>query len=372
MTNNYGNPGSRGRSRQSSFPLSSWQLFSLILAALLAVTALLWHWRRFTPANYSAGHYSAGSYAAGRRDPSAAAATAGDGPHLDNCPVFPADNVWNTPVDRLPKHKLSDTWIDSIGPAKKLHPDFGVDPRSGIPYTVVPPGTPGAKIEFEYADDSDLANYPIPGDALIEGGNDGRGDRHILLVDEQRCLLYEIFAAVPKGASSWKAGSGIRMDLTSNSLREEGKTSADAAGLPILPGLVRYDEVAAGEIRHALRFTLSQTQAAYLWPARHYASKNKSASLTPMGARFRLRASFDVSHYSKSNQVILTALKRYGMFMADNGSSMFVSGVSDQRWDDDDLHHLGDLRADDFEAVDESELMLLPNSGRVDPKAVPR
>ena len=179
------------------------------------------------------------------------------------------------------------------------------------------------------------------------------------------------FAAVPKTDGSWKAGSGIRMDLTGNALREEGKTSADAAGLPILPGLVRFDEVASGQIDHALRFTIPQTQGAFVWPGRHAASKNKSPSVAPLGERFRLRADFDVSRFSKSNQVILKALKRYGMFLADNGSSMFISGVPDKRWDDDDLHHLGTIRADDFEAVDESDLQLLANSGRVDPVALP-
>ncbi len=294
------------------------------------------------------------------------------GSKISGCPAFPADNVWNTPVDRLPKDKQSETYLDSIGPSHKFHPDFGADMRNGIPFMEIPPGTAPVKLEFEYRDDSDLGMYPVPPDAPVEGGPQGTGDRHILLVDAQRCLLYELFAAVPKNDGSWKAGSGIRMDLTGNALREAGKTSADAAGLPILPGLVRYDEVAAGEIRHALRFTVPQTQAAYVWPARHFASKVKSANVPPLGERFRLRSDFDISRFSKPNQVILTGLKRYGMFLADNGSSMYLSGVPDKRWDDDDLHHLSSLRADDFEAVDESSLQLLPNSGRVDPKALPK
>lgn len=297
-------------------------------------------------------------------------ASRSDLPHLGICQVFPADNVWNTPIDTLPKDKHAQDYVESIGPLHPVHPDFGSNLNTGIPYTLIPPGTKRVKITFDYREDSDLSNYPIPPNAPIEQGPNATGDRHILLVDERRCLLYEIYDAWPLPDGSWKAGSGIIMDLTSNALRPEGKTSADAAGLPILPGLVRYDEVVAGAINHALRFTVPKTQSAWVWPGRHKASKNPDVKLVPMGARFRLRADFDISKYSKTNQVIMKALKKYGMFMADNGSAMFISGVADKRWDDGDLHKLGDMKAEDFEAVDESDWQMMLDSARVDPLAM--
>jgi hypothetical protein len=290
-----------------------------------------------------------------------------DLPHLGICQVFPADNVWNTPINTLQKDRRSQDYIDSIGPLHPVHPDFGESLDTGIPYTLIPSGTKRVKISFDYHDDSDLSNYPIPPDAPIEGGPASKGDRHILLVDERRCLLYEIYDSHPKGDGTWTAGSGVIIDLTSNALRAEGKTSADAAGLPILPGLVRYDEVQAGAINHALRFTIPHTQAAFIWPARHKASHITDVKVAPMGVRFRLRADFDISKYSKTNQVIMKALKKYGMFLADNGSAMFISGVSDKRWDDLDLHKLGDMKTEDFEAVDESEWQMMLDSARVDP-----
>ena len=302
----------------------------------------------------------------------AAAYGADAGPRVGNCPVLPADSIWNTPIDKLPKDSHADAYIDSIGPAKKMHPDFGSNLESGIPYSEIPAGTRPLHVTFENTDESDPGTYAIPPDAPVEGGpHGGGGDRHIILVDGQRCLLYELYAVSQQG-DSWSAGSGIKIDLTDNALRAAGKTSADAAGLPIFPGLLRYDEVAQGEIRHALRFTVVHTQRAYVWPARHYASASTDVTRVPMGARFRLRADFDISKYSKTNQVIMTALKRYGMFMADNGTDMYLSGVSDKRWDDSDLHKLGDMKAEDFEAVDESGLQLLPDSGRVDPVAFKR
>jgi hypothetical protein len=291
-----------------------------------------------------------------------------DAPRIAGCPVFPDDNVWNTPIASLPTDPRSSAYVQTIGADKKVHPDFGSDLRTGIPYTIIPPGTTPVKVTFEYHDDSDLANYPIPPDVPIEGGGlQPDGDNHVVVIDPRRCLLRELFAAHKQPDGSWKAGSGIRMDLTSNQLRAEGKTSADAAGLPIFPGLVRYDEVASGSINHALRFTIPHTQAAYIWPARHKASRDSNPNLPPMGQRFRLRPDFDISRYSKTNQVIMTALKRYGMFLADNGGAMFLSGVSDKRWDDDDLHRLGGMTAADFIAVDESEWQMMGDSGRVDP-----
>jgi hypothetical protein len=292
-----------------------------------------------------------------------------DAPHLGTCPAFPANNVWNTPIDSLPKDSHSADYLASIGD-HSLHPDFSSNLDTGIPYSFIPANTKRVKVSFEYRDDSDLSNYPIPPDAPIEGGPSATGDRHILLVEQRRCLLYELYDAHPQPDGSWKAGSGIIMDLTSNALRGDGKTSADAAGLPILPGLVRYDEVQAGAINHALRFTVLHTRGEYIWPARHKASRITDPKVPPMGVRLRLRADFDISRYSKSNQVILTALKKYGMFLADNGSSIFLSGVSDKRWDDGDLDRLKDLKTSDFEAVDEDGYQMMSDSARVDPLAL--
>jgi hypothetical protein len=290
------------------------------------------------------------------------------GPQLAGCPVFPSDSVWNTPVDKLRKAPRSDDYVSIMLPQRVLHPDFGTG--AGIPISVVPGMQKHVGVDFENRDESDLGSYPIPPDAAIEGGPGGDGDHHVLIVQRDRCLLYELFAAAHKPDGSWSAGSGIRMDLTDNALRPEGKTSADAAGLPILPGLVRYDEVASGEIRHALRFTTPKTQRAFIWPARHFASRITDTTFPPMGARFRLRQDFDISGFSKTNQVILTALKRYGMILADNGGPWFLTGATDPRWDDTDLHRLGKVKGSDFEAVDESDWQMLPDSGRVDPMSL--
>jgi hypothetical protein len=298
-----------------------------------------------------------------------AEAKTGTSPHVGNCEVLPPDNVWNMPVDRLQKDKKSDAYIASIGGAAKLHPDFASLSTGGIPYANLPPNTPKVKIEFEDRDESDLGNYPIPPNAPIEGGASSTGDRHVILIDQQRCLLYELFSAKPNGDGTWSAYSGEKYDMTSNSIRQEGRGSADAAGLQILPGLVRYDEVAAGEIDHALRFTIPHTQAAFIWPARHKASHITDQNVAPMGIRMRLRADYNISGFSKSDQVILTALKKYGMILADNGGPMFLSGAPDKRWDDGDLHELTKVTAADFEVVDESDWQLLEDSARVDPVA---
>jgi hypothetical protein len=313
-------------------------------------------------------------YSQGTHDAVAEAKTnaPGSGPKIGNCQMLPADNIWNTPIDKLKKAAKSDAYIANIGPMAKLHPDFASNLAVGIPFSDIPPGTKKVRITFDYADESDLGNYPIPANAPLEGGlqASNNGDRHIILIDQQRCLLYEIWAAYAQPDGTWKAGSGEKWDLTSNALRDEGRGSADAAGLEVLPGLVRYDEVASGEIDHALRFTTPHTQAAYLWPARHKASKITDTDVPPMGVRLRLRQDFDISGYSKTNQVILTAMKRYGMFLADNGGAMFFTGVPDKRWDDEDLHKLTGVTASDFEAVDESDLQLLADSARVDPVAL--
>ena len=287
-------------------------------------------------------------------------ATSGEAPRIGNCPVFPADNIWNTPVDSLPKHPRSKAYIASIGLAIKIHPDFGSNLEYGIPFTEIPDNTQEVPVNFEYADESDQGKYPIPRDVPVEGGS----DHHIILIDGRKCTLYELYAAAPQKNGSWTAGSGIKMDLKSNTLRPAGKTSADASGLPILPGLVRYDEVASGEIHHALRFTLQHTQGAYVWPARHSASSSTDKNVAPMGMRFRLRADFDITNYPRNTKIIMKALKRYGMFLADNGGSLYLGGVSDKRWSNDELHSLGEITAQDLEAVDESDLQVSSDSAR--------
>jgi hypothetical protein len=290
------------------------------------------------------------------------------GPSLVGCPAFPADNVWNARVDRLPVDARSADYIATIAPDAGLHPDFGSGTWDGgpigIPFAVVPGTQPLVAVSFEYADESDRGPYPIPSDAPIEGGPTSTGDRHVLIVDRDRCTLYELYAAYPQPDGSWRAGSGAVYDLRSNALRPAGWTSADAAGLPILPGLVRYEEVAAGAIRHAVRFTASRTQRAYVWPARHFASSSTDPTRPPMGQRFRLKSGFDVSTFAPRVQVILNALKIYGLILADNGSNWFISGAPDERWDNDELHMLGQVHGHDFEAVNVSSLMVDPNSGQ--------
>jgi hypothetical protein len=290
-------------------------------------------------------------------------------PMLAGCPVFPANNAWNTPVDHLSVDSNSAAYIATIGSGVGLHPDFGAalwdGGPIGIPYTLVPGNQPRVEVSFEYDDESDPGPYPIPPDAAIEGGGNSTGDRHVLVLDKQRCVLYETFSSYPQPDGSWQAGSGAIFDLYSHALRPSGWTSADAAGLPILPGLVRYDEVAAGEIRHALRFTAPQTQKKFVWPARHYASSLTGSNYPPMGKRFRLKASFDVSTFSADVQVILRALKKYGMILADNGSAWYISGAPDPRWNDDVLvSELRRVKGADFEAVDEAPLLVDANSGQ--------
>jgi hypothetical protein len=285
------------------------------------------------------------------------------------CRLLPADNIWNTPIDALPVDTNSNTYIDTIGADRNIHADFGSGLWEGgpigIPFTTVPGDQEKVSVSFYYDDESDAGPYPIPADAPIEGGEHSDGDRHVLVVDRDNCVLYELYDAWPQGDGSWEAGSGAIYDLNSNALRPNGWTSADAAGLPVLPGLVRYEEVAAGEIKHALRFTVPQTRKAYVWPARHYASSLTGSQYPPMGQRFRLKASFDISGYSQQVQVILRALKKYGMILADNGSAWFISGAPDERWNNDVLRELHNVRGADFEAVDQSSLMVSPNSGQV-------
>ncbi len=298
-------------------------------------------------------------------------------PTLGDCTIFPADNIWNTRVDTLPRHDQSDEYVAAIGSDKPLHPDFGsglYEGRSiGIPFIVVPADQPLVEIEWTaYGDESDPGPYPIPDDAPIEGGSDADGDRHVLVLQQESCHLYELYRAFP-AAKGWEADSGAIFDLASHVLRPEGWTSADAAGLPILPGLVRYDEVEAGEINHALRMTARETQRAYVWPARHFASSSTDPTFPPMGLRLRLRGDFPIESYSPQNQVILLAMQRYGLILADNGSPWFVSGAPDDRWDNELLGELRTLQGSDFEAVETASLQLDADSGQVrQPDSTPR
>jgi hypothetical protein len=277
---------------------------------------------------------------------------------LGGCTVFPANNAWNTNVSTMPVDANSANYLAAIagsGGNQFLHADFGGGGAYGIPYITVPGTQTAVDLNFTaYGDESDPGPYPIPLGAPIEGGADSSGDRHVLAVDRDHCKLYELYNAVPRG-DHWDADSAAVFDLTSNALRPEGWTSADAAGLPIFPGLVRYDELAAGHIDHALRFTLSRTQRAYLHPATHFASSNPNPSVPPMGLRLRLKANFDLSPYHGQSLVVLTALKRYGMIVADNGSNWFITGAADSRFDDNDLNQLKSVPGSAFEVVDTGE-----------------
>jgi hypothetical protein len=270
--------------------------------------------------------------------------------------VFPADNAWNRDVSADAVDPSSAALIASCGATKRVHPDFGTvydGAPNGIPYVIVSGSQARVPVTFDYADESDAGPYPIPPNAPIEGGASSTGDRHVIVVDQDNWKLYELFDAHPQsGGTRWTAGSGAVFDLGSNALRPAGWTSADAAGLPIFPGLVRYDEaVTRGAITHALRFTCPTTRRAYLPPARHWASSQTNASLPPMGMRVRLKASVDISGYPPEVRVILTALRKYGMLLADNGSGFFVSGAPDSRWSDENLATLGRLTGADFEVV---------------------
>jgi len=270
--------------------------------------------------------------------------------------VFPADNAWNRDISADSVDPHSDSLIARCGgAAASLHPDFGTIYQGapwGIPFITVRASQARVPVTFTYADESDPGPYPIPASAPIEGGPAASGDRHVLVVDVDNWKLYELFDAHPVGGgASWTAGSGAIFDLASNALRPDGWTSADAAGLPIFPGLVRYDEAAAGRIAHALRFTCPVTRRAYVPPARHFASSQTDSFLPPMGMRVRLKAGVDVSGFPADVQVILTALKTYGMMVADNGGAFFVTGAPDARWNDADIDTMKRLHATDFEVV---------------------
>jgi hypothetical protein len=273
-----------------------------------------------------------------------------------HCTVFPRSNPWNQRVDQLPVASNSSAIVESIGLDRYVHPDFGSDTYEGrpigIPYTTVSRRQAKVSVSFEYAGESDRGPYPIPRNAPIEGGRSADGDRHVIVVDRDRCRLYELFAAYPvSGGKRWRAGSGAIWNLRSNRLRPRGWTSADAAGLPILPGLARYEEVRRGEIDHALRFTAPRTRRAFVYPARHYASSSNDPHLPPMGLRVRLKQGFDVSRFPRQARVILRALQRFGMILADNGSPWYVSGAPSRAWDNDDLHTLQRVTGRSFEVV---------------------
>ena len=276
-------------------------------------------------------------------------------PRLAGCPVFPATNAWNQRVDQLPVAANSAAIVGSIGPSKGMHADFGSGlyegTRIGIPYDVVTKKTKRSRVTFEYDDETDHVGYPIPAGVHIEGGS----DHHALLVDRSACRLYELGGLERRGGR-WHAWAGATWSLRSNRLRPSGWTSADAAGLPILPGLARYDEVKAGAIRHALRFTVSRTRRAFVYPARHFASDRTDPSVPPMGLRLRLRASFDTSGFPRQSRIVLEALKRYGMIVADNGSDWYITGAPSPGWSNDDLHSLGRVPGSAFEVVDTSSL----------------
>jgi hypothetical protein len=304
-----------------------------VLVAALALTACT--------ASTRAGHG-----VAARQATTAVAAAAAPAPKIAGCPLFPANNAWRRDISHAKVSPHSAAWVRSVGLTGHLHPDFGSNPSYGIPYSTVPKTQKKVKITFTaYGDESNRGPYPIPPKARIEPG----GDRHVL-VASANCHLYELYGARRSG-SGWKAQSGAVFDLRSNKLRPAGWTSADAAGLPILPGLVRPDEIKAGHIDHALRFTASQTQRGYIHPATHQAGSTSSMSAPPMGARFRLKASFSLAHYHGAARIVLVALKKYGMFIADNGSDWYISGASWRGWNDTDLDQLKRVPGSAFQVV---------------------
>jgi hypothetical protein len=310
---------------------------ALALAPALAISASAWAF-----ATGAGGHLPSASHPP---------------PREAGCPMFPASNPLNEDISRTPRDPRSAAYVASIGAGAHLHPDFGSDPAYGIPYTVVAPAQPKVPIAFsEYGSESDPGPYPVPLDAPVEGALVGQGqageegDRHVVVLQRGSCRDYELYAATRRGAG-WEAGSGAVFDLRRNALRPEGWTSADAAGLPILPLLVRYPEVRSGRIDHALRVTVPRTQRGYIHPATHYASSENDPSLPPMGLRLRLSASYSLAGFHGQALVILRALKRYGLIVADNGSPWYITGAPDARWNDEDLRQLERVPGAAFEAL---------------------
>ncbi len=294
---------------------------------------------------------------------------AGQSADLSAISIFPKDNYWHWDISGLQVHPNSDNFVASVGKTGSLHPDFGSTLGGagwGIPYLLVDKNQAKIPVNFiDYPDESDPGPYPIPLNAPIEGGDPLSGDRHTLAIDKDAKILYELYIAQPK-TDHWNAGCGAKFDLSSNAMRPDTWTSADAAGLPILPGLVRYDEIARGEIDHAIRMTVVVSQKKYLWPAQHYASSNTSANAPPMGLRFRLKASVDISKLPRAAKIVATALKKYGMIVADNGGNWFISGAPDDRMPDAEIDALKGLKGSDFEAV----LSVDPNGNPIAPSAI--
>jgi hypothetical protein len=288
------------------------------------------------------------------------------GPVIGTCPVFPARNYWNTDISRLPVDSRSAAWLSHMSTSRALHPDFGPSysttvPDYGIPVTTVVTGHPMVPVTFDYASESDQVRYPLGSDTRVEGGLASTGDRHTVVVNTSTCRLYETWLTRRSG-SRWLAGSGATWPLASNKLRTDGWTSADAAGLPILPGLLRWDEVRAGAVNHAIRFTTNTTSAAHLWPARHDAGSGPIGSYPPMGARFRLAASYDASALGAQAQVVVTAMKHYGLVLADNGSPWYFQGEQNAAWPDALISDLKKIPASAFVAVDTSGMQIFPDS----------
>jgi len=271
---------------------------------------------------------------------------------IDGCQVFPSDNPWNTDISGYPVDPNSANYLASMNAStKNLHPDFGSNPTYGIPYITVPGSQPKVPINFTlYGDQSDPGPYPFPSNAPVEGGPGSTGDRHVIVIDRDNCVLYETYASYYVGPG-WNVGSGAIFHFNSDALRPDGWTSADAAGLPIFAGLVRYYEVQQGAIDHALRFTVHKTQEGYIHPATHWASNSTDPNLPPMGLRVRLKASYDISHFTGESKVVLVALKKYGMIVADNGSDWYITGETNTSWDDNDLNQLKSVPASAFEVV---------------------
>lgn len=288
---------------------------------------------------------------------------------LGGCPNLPHDDIWHADVSKLPRHRRSAEYVASIGAQRSVKADFGSGlwegEPIGIPITYVDRNQRPVPVTFDYDSESDKGPFPIPTHAIVEGGPGSSGDRHVLVVDKSSCRLHELWDAHSRPGGSWHAGSGAVFDLRSSRLRPKSWTSADAAGLPIAPGLVRYEEVAAGRIDHAIRVTVPKSQNAYLWPARHAASSSTDKSLPPMGLRLRLKASVELSHLPAQARVVAEAMKTFGVVVADNGSAWYLSGAPDPRWHNDALSALSSLHGGDFEAVETSSLMTTPNSGRV-------
>ncbi|HET6276285.1 MAG TPA: hypothetical protein VFE16_10190 [Candidatus Cybelea sp.] len=298
-------------------------------------------------------------FAAGNASVSSARADSAQPPVVGGCQIFPADNWWNTDISNYPLDPHSSQYIAAL--TGNLHPDFGEDPHYGIPFNVVPSTQKKVPVHFRYGSQSDRGPYPIPPNAQIEGGRNAKGDRHVLVLQQGVCRLYEMWDAYPiDGGKSWRAGSGALFHLNSNKLRPNGWTSADAAGLPILPALVKCDEVKAGEIDHALRVTFNETQQGYIHPATHYASDSRDPNLPPMGLRIRMKASYDISGITGESYVIAVAMKKYGMFVADNGSNWYFQGQGGRQskcWDDNDLDQLKSIPNTAFEVVKTGKIL---------------